>query len=134
NGSRTRKASHLLLAEIYQRRGDKTAADRESRRAADLPDDEAWPDPFDEEVKQLRTGRQVFLARADRFIRQGRVADAIALLERTVHDYPDSGEASLLLGKAYLAKNDPRAEQALRTATRLAPDLVEAPFYLGGVR
>jgi tetratricopeptide (TPR) repeat protein len=134
NGSRTRKASHLLLAEIYQRRGDKPAADQESRRAAALPDDESWPDPFDEEVKQLRTGRQVFLARADRFIRQGRVADAIGLLERTVHDYPDSGEAWLLMGKAYLAKNDARAEQALRTAVRLAPDLVEAPFYLGAVR
>ena len=134
NGIHTRKASHLLLAEIFQRRGDKAAADQESRRAADLPDDDAWPDPFDEEVKQLRTGRQVFLARADRLLRQGRVAEASALLERTVRDYPDSGEARLLLGKALLAKNDPRAEEALRAATRLAPHLVEAPFYLGGVR
>jgi len=135
HGVRTRKASHLLLAEIHQRRGDRAAADQESHRAADLPDDEVWPDPFEEEVKQLRTGRQVFLARADRLLRQGRVADAITLLQQTVQDYPDSGGGWLLLGRAYLSKNDLRAaEQALRTATRLASDSVEAPFYLGGVR
>src|SRR5262249_47028382 len=64
-GARTRKAAHLLLAEIHQRRGDNAAADRESRRAAELPNDEAWPDPFEEEIKKLRTGKQVFLARAD---------------------------------------------------------------------
>lgn len=135
NGSRTRKAAHFLLAEAYERRGDKAAAEEESRRAAALPDDEGWPDRFDEEVKQLRTGRQAFLARADIFLRQGRVAEAIALLQQTVKDYPESNSAWLLLGTALLAKQDlGGAEEALRTAARLAPDAVEIPFYLGNVR
>lgn len=135
NSNRTRKAARLLLAEVYQRRGDQSAADQESRRAAGLPEDEVWPDPFDEEVKQLRTGRQVFLARADRLLRQGRVADAITLLQQTVKDYPDAGSGWLLLGRAFLANKDLRAaEQALRKAGSLASDLVEIPFYLGGVR
>jgi len=131
NGSRTRKAAHFLLAEVYERRGDKGAAEQESRRAAALPDDEGWPDRFDEEVKQLRTGRQVFLARADRLMREGRVAEAIALLQQTVKDYPDSSSGWLLLGTAFLAKHDlGGAEEALRKASRLASDSVEIPFYL----
>jgi tetratricopeptide (TPR) repeat protein len=135
NGSRTRKAAHFLLAEVYERRGDKAAAEQESRRAAALPDDEGWPDRFDEEVKQLQTGRQVFLARADRLMREGRVAEAIALLQQTVKDYPDSSSGWLLLGTAFLAKHDlGGAEEALRKASRLAPDSVEIPFYLGNVR
>jgi tetratricopeptide (TPR) repeat protein len=135
NGSRTRKAAHFLLAEVYERRGDKGAAEQESRRAAALPDDEGWPDRFDEEVKQLRTGRQVFLARADVLMRQGRVAEAIALLQQTVKDYPDSSSGWLLLGTAFLAKHDlGGAEEALRTASRLASDSVEIAFYLGNVR
>jgi tetratricopeptide (TPR) repeat protein len=134
NGSRTRKAAHFLLAEVYERRGDKGAAEQESRRAAALPDDEGWPDRFDEEVKQLRTGRQDFLARADRLMHQGRVAEAIALLQQTVKDYPDSSSGWQLLGTAFLAKQDlGSAEKALRTASRLAPDSVEIPFYLGNV-
>jgi cytochrome c-type biogenesis protein CcmH/NrfG len=135
NGKGTRKATHLLLAEVSQRRGDKTAADQESLRAAAMPEDEPWPDPFDEEVKKLRTGKQVFLARADQWIRQGKLSDAIALLQQTVKDYPDSSGGWLLLGRAFLAKQDlGAAEQALRTATRLASDSVEIPLYLGGVR
>ncbi len=135
NGSRTRKAAHFLLAEVYERRGNKGDAEQESRRAAALPEDEGWPDRFDEEVKQLRTGRQVFLARADRLMRAGRVAEAIALLQQTVKDYPDSSGGWLLLGTALLAKQDlGGAEEALRTASRLASDSVEIPFYLGNVR
>jgi tetratricopeptide (TPR) repeat protein len=135
NASRTRKAAHLLLAEVYERRGDKAAAEEASRRAATLPDDEPWPDRFDEEVKQLRTGKQVFLARADRLLRQGRAADAIALLQHTIKDYPDASGGWLLLGRAFLAKQDlSSAEEALRTASRLASDSVEIPFTLGGVR
>jgi tetratricopeptide (TPR) repeat protein len=135
NASRTRKAAHLLLAEVYERRGDKAAAEEASRRAAALPEDEPWPDRFDEEVKQLRTGKQVFLARADRLMRQGRMADAIALLRQTVKDYPDASGGWLLLGRAFVAKQDlGSAEEALRTASRLASDSVEIPFYLGGVR
>jgi tetratricopeptide (TPR) repeat protein len=135
NGVRTRKAAHLLLAEIHQRRGDNAAADRASQHAAALPDDDVWPDPFDEEVKQMRTGRQVFLARADRFLREQRVADAIGVLQQTVKDYPDSGGGWLLLGRALLQKKDVRAaEEALRKAIQLAPDSAEVPLYLGGVR
>jgi tetratricopeptide (TPR) repeat protein len=135
NGSRTRKAAHFLLAEVDEWRGDKAAAEQESRRAAALPADEAWPDRFDEEVKQLQTGRQVFLARADVLLHQGRVAEAIVLLQKTVKDYPDSSSGWLLLGTACLAKHDlGGGEEALRTASRLAPDSVEIPFYLGNVR
>ena len=134
NGVRTRKAAHFLLAEVYEQRGDKEAAEQESRRAAALPDDEAWPDRFDEEVKQLETGRQVFLARADRLMHHGRLAEAIALLQQTVKNYPDSSSGWLLLGTAFLAKHDlGGAEEALRTASRLASDSVEVLFYRGNV-
>jgi tetratricopeptide (TPR) repeat protein len=130
--SRTQKASHALLAEVYQRLGDRAAARRELRQAAGLPDDPAWPDPLFEEVTRLRTGKQASLARADQLIRQGNNGEAVALLERTLRDYPDADWARVMLGRAHLGQRDlPAAEKSLRQAIQSAPKLAEARFYLG---
>jgi tetratricopeptide (TPR) repeat protein len=130
--TRTRKGSHVLLAEVYQRLGDAEAVRRELREVGSLPDDPAWPDPLYEEVTRLRTGKQASLARADQLIRQGRHEEAVAALEQALRDYPGTDWAWLMLGRAYLGKNDlPAAEQVLRKAVQAAPELVEAHFYLG---
>ena len=130
--SRTRKAAHILRAQIYQQRGAAGAAKEDQRRASSLPNDPAWPDPFVEEVARLRTGRQAALERADTALRRGRIDEAIAVLEQTLHDYPDSDWAWYLLGKARVAGKEWRAaERSLRRAAELAPGSAEIQFNLG---
>ncbi len=129
---RTQKIACILLAEIHQRRGDSRAAEEARRQAAALPEALAWPDPFVEEVSQLRTGKQVRLELADKRIRQNRVSEAIPLLQQTLRDYPDSDWGWYLLGKALLRQeNWAAAEQTLRRAVQLTPEAAEIQFHLG---
>jgi tetratricopeptide (TPR) repeat protein len=131
---RTQKASSILAAEIHHRLGDSLAAEQDRHRAAQLPDDPPWPDPFIEEVVRLRIGKQVGLARADRLLSQNHFSEAIALLQGIVGDYPDSDWAWLLLGRAFLGRKElPAAEDALRKAAQLANRSIEVQFYLGVV-
>lgn len=128
----SRKAAHLLLAEVHQRLDDRHSAQEHLRLAARQPNDRPWPDPLTEEVGRLQTGKQARLARADRLLEQNRAKEAIPLLQELVHDYPDSEWALIFLGRAYLQTADPSgAEAALRQAADLAPDGVEVQFYLG---
>jgi tetratricopeptide (TPR) repeat protein len=130
--ARTRKAAHLFLAEIHQRRAHPGAAEEARRQGAALPDDPTWPDPFVEEVAQLRTGKQAALERADRRLRQGRISEAVSLLQNTVRDYPESDWALYLLGKALNLREDwPAAEQVLRRAAQLTPEAAEIQFQRG---
>jgi tetratricopeptide (TPR) repeat protein len=128
----TARAAHTLLAEVCLRGGDRAGADAALRRAGSLPDDPEPPDPWVEEVAELRVGRQAQLARASRLVREGRGAQAAALLRQTVRDYPGSASAWLGLGRALLQQGDAAAaERALRRGARLDPGLVEVQFYLG---
>lgn len=131
---RTRKGSQVLAAEVHQRLGDMAAADEARRRAAQLPEDSPWPDPWTEEVVRLRTGKQVGLARADLLLSQGRQSDAIVLLQEILREYPDSDWGWLLLGRAFLGQRAlPAAEEALRKAAQQAPGSMEVQYYLGVV-
>jgi tetratricopeptide (TPR) repeat protein len=128
----TRKAAHILLAQTYERLGDKSKAEQELRQANELPNDTAWPDPFLDELLRYRVGRQVLLARADHLIHQGQYAKSLQVLKRTVQDYPDAAWAWVMMGRAYQGLKDlPASERALQKATELGPDLPEAHFYLG---
>ena len=128
----TRKAARILLAQTYERLGNKTAAEQELHRANEFPNDLVWPDPYKADLLQLRVGKQVALARADQLIHQGKYPQAVQVLQRTVQEYPDAAWAWVMMGRAHLGKKDNvAAEQALRKATELGPELAEAQFYLG---
>jgi tetratricopeptide (TPR) repeat protein len=129
---RTRRASGILLAEIYRHQGETADADRELQRVAGLPRDSAWPDPYFEEVRQLATGRKANCDRARQLFNEGRVREATDLLRQTVRDYPHSDVAWLMLGQVLLAQQDwEAAEKALRAAVREAPDSDENLVHLG---
>jgi len=131
----TRKGAHTLAAEAHQRLGDQEAAARDLRIAEDLPDDKPWPDPFLDEVGELQRGKRALLKRAVDSLSAGRVAEGVTWLRQLVQDYPETDWAWMRLGKALVQAGDlPGAEQALRAALRLTPDLVDAHFYLGVVR
>jgi superkiller protein 3 len=129
----TRKASCVLLAQVYHQLGDPAATGRERARALDLPDDPPWPDPFMEEIWSLTVGKQARLARLQSLHQQGREAEARALVRQLEEDYPDV--YWLVEGRGQMVKGDlAAAEQALRKAAELAPESVDAHFDLGIVR
>jgi tetratricopeptide (TPR) repeat protein len=126
----SRKAAHTLRAEIHQRRGEEEAAARDRLRAAELPDDLSWPDPWREAAMALQVGRQFRLRRLEALRKEGRREEYERLAGQLEKDYPDlfwliEGRLRLQAGK--LAE----AEQALRESIRLEPAGVEARFDLG---
>lgn len=130
----TRKAAHMLLAEVQLRRGDRTAAEKALREGQDLPDDTLWPDPLYEPVQEMVVGYLHVISRAAALLKQDQVEQAISLLQRISEDYPQSDWACLLLGRAWLRLgNFAAAEAALRESLRRAPESVETHFYLGVV-
>jgi tetratricopeptide (TPR) repeat protein len=130
----TRKAAHTFLAEVQQRRGQRTAAQEALRQAHELPDDLPWPDPLAETVQALVVGHLEVVTHAAALLQQRQAPQAIPLLQRAVEDYPESSWARVLLGRAYIsvgALDD--AEKVLRAALKREPDSVEGQFYLGVV-
>lgn len=130
----TRKASHLLSAEVSQRLGDVAAAQQARATAARLPDDAVWPDEWVEQVHRVRTGKKARLTMALRLIQQNRFPEAIALLERMSRQYPDAEADTiwLLLGRAYFKQRDfAKADPALRHAANLNPQSPQPWFFLG---
>jgi Flp pilus assembly protein TadD len=128
----TRKGAGLLRAQVLERLGKKPEADKELRQASSFPQDAAWPDAFADEMVRQKTGESMRNHLADQLIERGRAGEAIALLERTVRDYPRSARTWLCLGWAHNEeKNFAAAETALRKALELAPDHADAHHYLG---
>jgi tetratricopeptide (TPR) repeat protein len=128
----TEKPARALRAELYHRKGDSKAAERERRLAQRLPQRDLFSDPLVDEMMDLGVGRLASVSRADRLVAQRRVPEAVALLQQTTSDYPDSASAWLALGRCYLENKQPaEAERALRTALARQPKRVECFFYLG---
>jgi tetratricopeptide (TPR) repeat protein len=128
------KATHVLLAAVHQRSGNPQAADRELGQAALLEEFPVWPDPFLGEAMGMRVGLDAELSRARRFRAEGRAKEEIDLLRRLVVAYPESDRGWEMLGSAYDRLGDlDSAEQALRTAVRLAPKSVVAQMQMGVV-
>lgn len=131
----TRKAAHRLLLNVSQRLGRTNQVEQIARMLAELPNDQPLADPFLSEVEQLKTGEDVWLDRADEWIKTGRVTDAARLLEQTIQSYPRSDRAMFFLGRARLRLGDAAgAEAILSKAVQLAPGSVEVQMQLGVTR
>jgi tetratricopeptide (TPR) repeat protein len=131
----TRKAAYRLLLNVNQRLGRTNQAEQAARILADLPNDAPLPDPYYAEVERLKTGEEVWIELSDDWMKNGRVADAARLLEKTLQTYPNSDRAMFFLGRARLRLGDADgAEAVLSRAVELAPDSVEAQMQLGVLR
>jgi tetratricopeptide (TPR) repeat protein len=84
-------------------------------------------DPWLFEVQRLAGSAPILVSRARVFLRAGRIATAIELLEQTAASFPERGEVQRLLGDAYhAAGRSQEAVDAWQVATRIDPDDVEA--------
>jgi tetratricopeptide (TPR) repeat protein len=128
------KATHSLLAGIYQRQGDSKAAQEELRQAAHCPETTLWNDPYLGEALGMRVGKRVELERAASELSAGKGAAALRMLKDLARQYPDAADVWVNLGVASREQGDlAAAEQADRTAVRLAPKLADAYNELGNL-
>ena len=128
---RARKASKLLLAQIYLRLGDRASSERE-RAEAQACDDPGWGDPYLSELRRLQRGVKDLLVRADLLLGKERYAEAVQILEEAARGYPDSVWTWILLARARIKLRDiPPAQDALRRALQLEPSSAEALFRMG---
>ncbi len=135
NDVHARKQSATLRAEAWNQLGATEKALAEQRRAAELPTDQSWPDPFYETVLKLQMGLRVRFMAVDYLTQAGRFPEVLQLLNQTVEKYPSSLEGWMRLGEAcYRVQKLDHAQECFRKATHLAPDLAEAWFRLGCIQ
>jgi tetratricopeptide (TPR) repeat protein len=128
----TAKPARVLRAELYHRSGDSKAAERERRLASYLPEPLPPLDVLIEDLHSLRVGRVATLNHVFRLFQEGKAYEAMALLDQTVRQYPESGAVWLALGRAQLGQNEPQqAERSLRMALAKEPGMVDGSLSLG---
>jgi tetratricopeptide (TPR) repeat protein len=126
-----RQKACAQLAAVSLRRGEREAADEYSRRAARGPADRPWQDPFVREYERLEVGQQSGYLKGEDMEAEGRMPEAVRAFEQMARDYP--GERSFTALGISLAKMGDldAAEPVLRRALALAPQKVQAHYFLG---
>lgn len=129
----TQKRAEAQLAAVCRRLGDEAAAEEHGRRAAALPEDHHWGDPWLLECLQAGVGRPARFRYVEHLEAQGRFQEAVAALQEMAADGPDY-RVQVGLGKNLARTGDlAGAEQALRIALHLAPGSVQANYLLAKV-
>jgi len=123
------KASGQLAA-LYLQLGDEAAAQRWRQAADDAPPDLPWPDPLIAAMTQQELGRQRRLGQMEQLQRQGRPREALRVLREVVRDYPDAHSFVTLGIELSKLGEFAEAEQVLRQTVALAPEKVQAHYYL----
>lgn len=121
------KRACTLLAGLVD---DKEQARKLQERAERLPTDQAWPDPFIQEMKGHYVNRMKRLTPYMMLDSQGRQQEALMFLRRLVAESPD-GEVCFFLGLALYKMNEfEEAEKMLEAALRYEPTNVKSQFFI----
>jgi predicted Zn-dependent protease len=127
----SRKKAWFLLAQIYRRLGDGKSAADSARRAGALPEDDFWPDPYQEECQRLTANKQARLARAKAAEQQRGHADGSDYFQGVAGEgktgrLGELGVAADLIRRGRCAE----AEQRLRALLDLADGRVRVRYLL----
>jgi tetratricopeptide (TPR) repeat protein len=129
----TRKRATSRLAALRRQEGQVAEAERLSREAEQLPPDLPWPDPYLIEARRHAAGRSSQFQQIEQLEAAGRHKDAVVMLGEIVERTPDA-RAFVSLGRNLTRLGDfDAAEQALRMALQLKPDLAHASVHLAEV-
>lgn len=122
----------ILRGQALLRMKRESEGESELKRARELPEDPNWADPLVREVERLRVGPSAQMMKADELIDEGRMRDAINVLETAVRRSPRSPELRLKLGQTYQLAGEPSSSRnTLAELTRKNPDLIDGWFHLG---
>jgi tetratricopeptide (TPR) repeat protein len=128
-----RKSANGHLAAVAQAEGDEAQARIYQQRAARLPSDLDWPDPFLHEMNAHEVGRRNRILEAERLEGRGQLREAVAILRQIATDAPDiRSYVTLGLGLGKLGAYD-EAEQVLHAALRIDAGNSQANYALGTV-
>jgi tetratricopeptide (TPR) repeat protein len=128
------RATHVLLAELYQRLGSAAEARRELQRAEEGLDNLQWPDPFMDPVDRVRTGVQARIDVVNNLLQEGRGKEAAQIMEETVRGHADSQAAHTGYGRLLRQiGNLAAAEAEFREAVRLRPDSLATQLDLASL-
>ena len=121
----------MLLAQIRQRQGDAIESVRLVRLAPTLQDTQESPDPFLNEVLSLRADARSLADHANALLVQRRPADAEAIINRLLQNYPRNPEGLLLLGRLrYQQQRCGEAEEILRRHLAAQPESLNGLLQL----
>jgi tetratricopeptide (TPR) repeat protein len=123
-----RKRATIQLAALARLNGDIAAAANYDRETAALPDDPPWPDPFREEVEQLRVGHYEWLRQESQLENQDRFAEAAALYLQEAQTNPTARVYARAGFNLARAGDYEQAEKYLREAVRLDPNSAHAHY------
>jgi predicted Zn-dependent protease len=126
-----RRAEHLLST-LERQAGGAAVKALPPQQATGRLSDPPWPDPWLNEVAELRVGLRAWSEQAAQRLAAGQYTDAEPIVERLTRDYPQAPEGWLLRARLALERNDcPRAEPLLRRHLQLASDSVNGHVQLG---
>jgi tetratricopeptide (TPR) repeat protein len=129
----TRQRACSQLAVACQRLGEATQAEHWQRRAAALPPDGRWPDPWVLECLRRAPGKAARLRYIEQLEAHRRYAEAVAELQQLLQQGPDY-KVLIGLGKNHARLGDlEAAEQALRQALTLEPRSVQGHYFLSKI-
>jgi tetratricopeptide (TPR) repeat protein len=126
--SLARKRATVQLAALARRRGDVAAAADYERETATLLDDPPWPDPFREQVEQLRVGHYAWLLQESQLEDQHRFAEAAALYLQEAHMKPSARAYARAGFNLAQAGDYEQALKYLREAVQSDPNSAHAHF------
>jgi tetratricopeptide (TPR) repeat protein len=127
------RAALTLQSQIYLKQGRTGYASQTSQKAAAAVD-RGWPDPIAEEIGRRNHTRGGLLDEAARLLREGRPADAEAILRPLTVGATDA-RPLVGLAEARLARGDrDGAFRALTDAARIEPRNVVVNYQLGSAR
>ena len=131
----TARQAYALLGQVYLRldRGQDSVTANQVVKS--LPDDDPWPDPFEQELTQFRVSRRHLIESVPILLAQNELAEAKRLTDQLLLDYPEAAEGWLYQGRLhYLNQDWPAAEKALLHHLELEPESVDGLMQLGQLR
>jgi tetratricopeptide (TPR) repeat protein len=121
-----------MLATIFQRQGNSSAALEAAQKNRAAPEDEPVADPFQAEVAAFALSPRALTDQIHPLLAARKLEEAAPLVERVIKEHPDFAESWLVLGRLRYLRNDFRgAQEALKKHLSLDPASSQGLFHLG---